>query len=66
MTILAKRKAYYDALERNNTEIELTDWLRWFGAVAIEAQHRTTALIEFLLGKTRLLDRLLLCCRTKL
>jgi Fic family protein len=57
MTILAKRKAYYDALERNNTEIELTDWLRWFGIVAIEAQRRTTALIEFLLDKTRLLDR---------
>jgi Fic family protein len=58
MTILAKRRAYYDALERNNTEMELTDWLRWFAAVGIEAQRRTTVLIEFLLDKTRLLDRL--------
>ncbi len=58
MTILAKRKAYYDALERDNTDIEVTDWLRWFAAVAIEAQRRTTALIEFLLDKARLLDRL--------
>jgi Fic family protein len=58
MTILAKRKAYYAALERNNTEIELSDWLRWFAGTAIEAQRRTTALIEFLLDKTRLLDRL--------
>ena len=58
MTILEKRKAYYDALERNNTEIDLTDWLRWFAGVSIEAQKRTTALIEFLLDKTKLLDRL--------
>ncbi len=57
MTILARRKAYYDALEHSNTGTDLTDWLRWFAAVAIEAQRRTTALIEFLLDKTRLLDR---------
>ncbi|HEX4158754.1 MAG TPA: Fic family protein [Rhizomicrobium sp.] len=58
MTILARRKAYYEALERNSTEIELTEWLRWFAGVSIEAQRRTTALIEFLLDKTKLLDRL--------
>ncbi|HWD25660.1 MAG TPA: Fic family protein [Rhizomicrobium sp.] len=58
MTILAKRKAYYAALERNNTEIELSDWLRWFAGTAIEAQRRTTTLIEFLLDKARLLNRL--------
>ncbi|MDE2463848.1 MAG: Fic family protein [Alphaproteobacteria bacterium] len=58
MTMLARRKAYYEALERNNTETDLTDWLRWFAGVSIEAQRRTTALIEFLLDKTRLLDRL--------
>jgi len=58
MTILAKRKAYYEALERNNTETELTEWLRWFAGVSIEAQRRTSASIEFLLDKTKLLDRL--------
>lgn len=58
MTVLAKRKSYYEALERNNTETELTDWLRWFAGTAIEAQRRTAALVEFLFDKTRLLDRL--------
>jgi Fic family protein len=58
MTILAKRRTYYEALEHSNTENEITDWLRWFGAATIEAQRRTTALIEFLLDKTHLLDRL--------
>src|SRR5579863_8905089 len=47
-TILSKRKHYYEALERNNTETEITDWLIWFGAAVIEAQLRTMALVEFL------------------
>ena len=58
MTMLARRKSYYEALARNNTGMDVTDWLRWFACVSIEAQRRTTALIEFLLDKTRLLDRL--------
>ena len=57
-TILARRKGYYEALERNNTETELTDWLAWFAAVTIEAQQRAMALAEFLIDKTRLLDKM--------
>lgn len=57
-TILAKRKAYYEALSRNNTRTEVTDWVVWFAETAIEAQRRTLALVEFLIDKTRLLDRL--------
>jgi len=57
-TILAKRKAYYDALEAANKNNEITAWLLWFAATAIEAQRRTTARVEFLIDKTRLLDRL--------
>jgi Fic family protein len=56
-TILIRRKAYYDAWERNNTKTDLTDWLSWFAATAIEAQRRTLTLVEFLIDKTRLLDR---------
>jgi Fic family protein len=58
-TILVRRRAYYEALERSNTANELTDWLRWFAAVAIEAQRRTMAVVAFLIDKTRLLDRLM-------
>ncbi len=36
----------------------MTPWLSWFAGIAIEAQRRTTAHVEFLLEKTRLLDRL--------
>jgi Fic family protein len=57
-TILIHRKAYYDALERANRNNEITSWLVWFAGIAIEAQRRTAANIEFLLDKTKLFDRL--------
>jgi Fic family protein len=56
--VLLKRNAYYAALEANNKQQEITPWLRWFAATAIEAQRRATALVDFLLDKTRFLDRL--------
>jgi Fic family protein len=57
-TILVHRKAFYAALEAANQSNELTSWLAWFAEIAIEAQRRTTAQVEFLMEKTRLLDRL--------
>ena len=57
-TILARQKSYYEALEAANKENELSRWLMWFAGVAIEAQRRTIALVEFLIDKTKLLDNL--------
>jgi Fic family protein len=57
-TILAKRKGYYAALEGNNKSTEITDWIAWFAATAIEAQRRAIANVDFLIDKTRLLDRI--------
>ena len=57
-TILARRKSYYEALEAANKENEISRWLMWFAGVALEAQCRTIALVEFLIDKTKLLDRL--------
>ncbi|MGH9430272.1 MAG: Fic family protein [Terriglobia bacterium] len=57
-TILARRALYYAALEAANKRNEITDWLAWFAGMTIEAQRRTIALIEFLIDKTKLLDRL--------
>jgi Fic family protein len=56
-TILAKRKGYYDALEANNKFNEITEWIAWFAATAIEAQRHAIASVDFLIDKTRLLDR---------
>jgi len=57
-TILVKRRYYYDALEAANKDNEITDWLAWFAATGIEAQQRTLSQVEFLIDKTKLLDRL--------
>jgi Fic family protein len=57
-TILTRRSNYYPALEAASKQNEVTGWLAWFAGVAIEAQRRTSTLVEFLIDKTRLLERL--------
>jgi Fic family protein len=57
-TILVRRKAYYAALEAANKNTGITAWLAWFAETTIEAQQRTILQVEFVIGKTRLLDRL--------
>ena len=57
-TIERKRKDYYAALERNNREMEITDWLDYFARTVIEAQDNTIKRVEFYVGKTKFYDRL--------
>lgn len=57
-TILARRNSYYDSLEASNKRNDITEWLAWFAGIALEAQHRTRAQVEFIIDKTKLLDRL--------
>ena len=57
-TILAHQKSYYEALEKANKQVDVTAWLTWFADIALEAQRRTITQVEFLIAKTKLLDRL--------
>jgi Fic family protein len=57
-TILSRRKQYYAELEAANQSNEVTGWLVWFASVVIEAQKRTAAQFEFVIEKSRFLDRL--------
>lgn len=57
-TILARRKQYYEALEQASRDNELTGWLIWFSDTVLEAQRRTTALVEFAIDKAKLFERL--------
>lgn len=57
-TILIRRKAYYAALAAANKDNEITSWLAWFAGITIEAQHRAATRVEFLIDKTKLLERL--------
>lgn len=56
-TIQNHRKAYYAALERNNKDNEITDWLVYFAQTVLEAQKESQTLINFLIEKTKLFDR---------
>ena len=53
-----ERKGYYDALEAGNKSLEATDWLIWFAETALSAQAYSIALIDHLIAKTKMLDRL--------
>jgi Fic family protein len=54
-TLLLHRMAYYAALEKAHTDLDVTDWLRWFAAKAVEAQRRALQQVEFVLAKVRLM-----------
>ena len=57
-TILSHQKSYYEALERANRRNDITQWLVWFAEIALEAQGRSIAQVEFIIAKAKLLDRL--------
>jgi Fic family protein len=58
LIIQRRRKTYYEQLEAANKALEVDAWLDWFASAVLEAQNHTLALIEFLLAKTKLFDRL--------
>jgi Fic family protein len=57
-TIEQGRKAYYAALERNNKNLEVTDWLVYFGKTTIEAQRNTIKRVDFYVAKAKLYEQL--------
>lgn len=57
-TIEKNRKAYYEHLENNNKDLEVTDWLLYFSKTVIEAQKNTNEEIELIISKTKMYDSL--------
>lgn len=57
-TIEASRKKYYQKLEINNKEMEITDWLVYFAKTILKAQRTSQRLIDFLIEKTKFFDKL--------
>jgi Fic family protein len=55
-TIANKKKSYYAALERNNKELNVTNWLEYFCRTILEAQDYTLELVHFLIAKAKLYD----------
>jgi Fic family protein len=56
-TIHRQRSGYYDALERNNRDLDVSGWVIYFAEVVLEAQAETQRLIDFTIAKARLYDR---------
>jgi Fic family protein len=57
-TIERARKAYYNALERNNKDIEITDWLVYFADTINQAQDNTIKRVDFYIAKAKLYELL--------
>lgn len=55
--ISAKRKAYYDMLEKSNKSNKIDTWIEYFAGTILEAQEYTIKLVEFLIEKTKFYDR---------
>jgi len=53
-TIERKRKVYYDALEHNNKNKEITDWLVYFSETILKAENYSPSMIDILIEKTKL------------
>jgi Fic family protein len=56
--IKRRQKDYYRVLHDASQTNEITPWLIWFADTVVQSQHSTQARAEFLIEKTKLLDRL--------
>lgn len=57
-TIEENRKNYYDALEKNNKNNQIDNWMEYFASNILKAQNNSIRLVEFLIQKTKLYDQL--------
>ena len=51
------KKAYYSALEKHNKTLEITSWIAFFSDVILKAQNQAQNLVDFLIQKTKLYER---------
>jgi Fic family protein len=56
-TIERKRNDYYLALERNNRELAVDDWMSYFASTVLEAQDNTIKRVEFYVAKAKFYQR---------
>ncbi|MHA7774687.1 Fic family protein [Roseibium sp. M-1] len=56
--IQSKKKDYYSNLEQANKGLQIDEWITYFAETILAAQAYSLRLIEFLIAKTKLYDRL--------
>jgi len=52
-TIERKRMDYYAALERNNKDLEINGWMKYFASTVLEAQNNTIKRVDFYVAKAK-------------
>lgn len=57
-TIQNNKKDYYEALHRSSRENEITAWLVYFAKTVLRAQETTQRMVDFVIQKTKLYDRI--------
>jgi Fic family protein len=55
--IQSDKKAYYNALEGNNKDLEIADWIHYFCETILQAQDYTQQLINFIIEKAAFYNR---------
>src|SRR6266542_3026563 len=55
--IQKNKKSYYEALHQSSRDNEITAWLGYFADTVLQAQDTTQCMIDFLIQKTKLYDR---------
>lgn len=56
-TIQDHKKSYYEALEKNNRDLEITDWIAYFCELVLNAQAFTQKTINFAIEKGKFYKR---------
>lgn len=56
-TIQKNKNSYYEALHQSSRDNEITAWLVYFADTVLQAQDTTQCMIDFLIQKTKLYDR---------
>ncbi len=56
-TIQKNKNSYYEALNQSSRDNEITEWLGYFADTVLQAQNTTQCMIDFLIQKTKLYDR---------
>src|SRR5215472_9141802 len=56
-TIERKRKDYYAALERNNKELHIDGWMKYFADTVLQAQDNTIKRVDFYIAKAKFYEK---------
>ncbi|WP_421896446.1 Fic family protein [Marinoscillum sp.] len=56
-TIEENKKSYYEALERNNKDLEISGWISYFCETVLKAQDHTQEVIKFIIEKGKFYRR---------